>query len=151
MSQQAPKMPEAARRGWMILLGLAGLITLNGAGWLFIGPEMSVAEMAEGLGVPMAEFEQTRAAILVSRTALQVAVWFMMFGILASIVALTGLRFGLRWAWRATWVLVAAPAGVGISQLVGGGDAFAYAAVALSVVALVGQLLARAGVADHGF
>lgn len=139
--------------GWGILLAVAILLFVNGAVWLFVGPDMSVEEMAADMGVATADFEQTHpaAAQSVGRNARQVAVWFMAFGLLAFIVAQTGFRLRTRWAWNATWVLAAAPAGVGVTQLVGGGGAFAYASLALSGIAVVGQLLARPKQVGHAF
>lgn len=137
--------------GWGILLAVATLLFLNGAVWLFVGPDMSVEEMAADTGVATAEFEQTNPAAYqsVGRNARQVAVWFIAFGLLAFMVALAGFRLRSGWAWRASWVLAAAPAGVGLTQLVGDGGAFAFASLVLSAVAVVGQLLARPRQADR--
>lgn len=79
-----------------------------------------------------------------TRNVRQVAIWFMSFGLLALMVALEGFRHGSRWAWYATWVLVAATVAIGILNRAG----FGVVLLGLTAIALVGQLLARRGLAS---
>lgn len=138
--------PRVARLGWGVLLAVTALLILNGLGWLFVGPDMEVDEMAGALGMPATEFEQTHPAAvdLVARQTRQVAVWYIAFGLLALFVILAGFRRSGHWAWKAGWVLVAAPLAVGLVQLVGGGASFAFAMLALAGITLIAQLLVRA-------
>lgn len=142
----ATREKPKARLGWGVLLAVAALLILNGLAWLFVGPDMEVDEMAGALGMPASEFEQTHPAAVdfVARQTRQVAVWYVAFGLLALFVILAGFRRGALWAWKAGWVLVAAPVAVGLVQLVGGGASFAYAMLALAGITLIAQLLVRA-------
>lgn len=138
---------RTAKWGWGILLGVSALLVLNGAGWFFVGPDMSVESMAENLGVSAAEFAVVYpdAANSVAVNAHQVAIWFMAFGSMALLVSLAGLHLGVRWAWHTAWVLVAAVAAVGARELAAGEVAFGSAMLMVASIALVAQLLARRG------
>ena len=138
---------KTAKWGWGILLVVSALLILNGAGWFFMGG--SLATFEQGTGVSLAEFRQAYPTVAhsIAVNARQVAIWFMAFGALALLVALEGYRHGSRWAWNAAWVLVAAPAAVGINVLAGGESAFGFGIMAVAAVALAGQLLARRGLA----
>ncbi|HEX6299771.1 MAG TPA: hypothetical protein VF148_04840 [Acidimicrobiia bacterium] len=146
MTTETRESPKVARWGWGILLAVTALLILNGLAWLFVGPDVEVDEMATALRMHASEFEQAHPAAVdfVARQTRQVAVWYIAFGLLALFVILAGSRRSARWAWKAGWVLFAAPAAVGLVQLVGGGASFAYAMLALAGITLIGQLLARA-------
>lgn len=136
---------RTAKWGWGILIALSALLILNGAGWFFVGPSLSFFEM--DTGVSLEEFRQAYPTVArnIATNARQVAIWFMAFGALALLVALEGYRHGSRWAWRASWVLVAAPAAVGINVLAGGEGAFGFGILGVAALGLAGQLLARWG------
>lgn len=131
--------------GWTILLAVSFMLVLNGVGWFFTGPGTSLSNIEQDTGVPLAEFKESYPTVAdgVEENARQVAIWFMAFGILALVVALEGFRRGSRWAWNATWTLVAAPAAIALNVLAGGGGIFGFAVLGVAAVALVGQLLAR--------
>jgi len=136
---------RTAKWGWGILIAISALLILNGAGWFFMGPSLAFFEL--DTGVSLAEFRQAYPTVArnMATNARQVAIWFLAFGALALLVALEGYRHNSRWAWTAAWVLVAAPAAVGINVLAGGEGAFGFGILAVAAVALVGQLLARQG------
>jgi hypothetical protein len=124
---------------------VAALLGLNGLGWFFYGPESSVSGMAESLGLTVAAFDEAHpaAADQVSVESRWVAVFLTSLGAMAFLASLAGLQTGQRWAWRITWVLVVT---IGMVFVVVSGEGFgAFSAVmlALLLVALTGQLLAR--------
>jgi hypothetical protein len=129
------KQSRLARWGWGILLTVSALLVLNGILWFFIGPQREGAEI-EGFRQAFPALAQQMAT-----NARQVAIWFMSFGLLALLVALEGFRHGSRWAWNATWVVVAVLTAIGI--LYRGG--FGVILLGLVPIVLVGQLLARRG------
>jgi len=133
---------RASKWGWGILLAISALLVLNGVTWFFMGPTLS---SVEGVGGALEEFRQAYPIIadLMARNARQVAIWFMSFGLLALLVALEGFRHGSRWAWNATWVVVAAMVAIGVLYRAG----FGIVLLGLTAIALVGQLLARRGLA----
>jgi hypothetical protein len=140
--------PRLAKLGWGILLVVSALLVLNGLGWFFAGPNSSLSSMAENTGVTVIEFEQAypSAATSITANARLVALWFMAFGLLALIVALEGFRRGTRWAWNATWVLVATITAVGLGELPG---VFGIALLGVAAMTLLGQLLARTGLSSR--
>lgn len=110
---------SAATWGWRILVGVAGLLLLNGVGlYLFIVDT------------------QTEGTIGVLLTA---------FAALGFMVALEGLRHGTRWAWHTTWVMVGSLAAVGAHMLRGDRVDLVFTYLFLAAVALTGQLLAWKG------
>lgn len=141
---------RAAKWGWGLLLLLSALLALNGVGWFLTGPSISLASIEQDTGMSVSEFRQAYPTVAdsIAVNARQVAIWFMSFGILALLVALEGFRRGSRWAWYAAWVLVAAPAAVGLNELVEGGAAFGLAALGLGAIGLLGQILAGREVAE---
>jgi hypothetical protein len=126
--------------GWGILLVVSALLLFNGIAWFFLGPEAERADLSA------LEFSQLYPEIAdqMGKNAQQVAVWYVAFGSLALLVALEGFRNGSRWAWYALWVMIAALVAVGVLY-VGG---FGLGALVLAVVALIGMLLARKGLAQ---
>ncbi len=108
---------RTAKWGWGILLVVSVLLVLNGAFWFFYEQE-----------------GQTLWIVLAS------------FGLLALVVSWGGFRTGSRWAWNALWVLVGLLAMIGVRALVGD-ESFALWYLFIAVMGLVGQLLARRGLA----
>ncbi len=146
VNQQGISQAKSAKIGWIILLVVSALLMLNGLGWFFSGPDISMSSMAEDLGITATNFEQTypEAALSVTATTRMVAIWFLAFGALAFLVSLEGYRHGSRWAWYASWVLVVTLIAVGILEI---GSPFGIALLVMAAVTLVGGLLARKGLA----
>lgn len=113
---ETPDRTTRARVGWAMLVGVAALLVLNGAALYAIIVETQV--------------EQTIGVLLAA------------FGGVALVVAVEGYRRGTRWAWHATWVVVASLAAVGLHTLRGDRLDVPLTYVFLATVALVGQLLA---------
>jgi hypothetical protein len=115
-------MTGAVGWGWRILVLVAGLLLLNGVSlYLFIVDT---------------HVERTIGVLLAS------------FAALALVVALEGLRNGTRWAWNASWVVVISLFAVGAHTLRGDRLDVPATYLFLGVIALVGVLLARRGVAS---
>lgn len=129
--------------GWRLLMLVAALIGLNGAAWFFVGPESIVSDFADGIGTSVAEFEEAYPAIVedILANQRQVATYLAAVGSMGFLAALAGNREGRRWPWRITWVLVAVPAALAATGL-GAVGGFVFAMILLTVVALVGQILA---------
>lgn len=108
---------RTAKWGWGILLVVSALLVLNGAFLFFFEQE-----------------NQTLWIVLAS------------FGLLALVVSVEGFRHGSRWAWNGLWVLVGMLAVVGVRALVGG-ESFSLWYLFIAAMGLVGQLLARRGLA----
>lgn len=112
---------RVSKSGWGILLTINALLVLNGA-LLYVV-------------VVTTPQEQTLSILLTG------------FGALAVMVAVEGFRHGSRWAWHANWVVVAVLAVVGLHMLrVERVDVGTWY-LALTAVALMGQFLARRGLA----
>jgi hypothetical protein len=135
---------RASNWGWGILITLSVLVALNGVGWFFIGPGLSTFE--QDTGVLLAEFERAYPTVaeLLSLQARNTAILLAGFGMLAMAVALAGRSGGPGWPRWASWAFVATLASVGLSELVAGAI-FGLFYLALAVVAMVGQVLARRG------
>lgn len=129
--------------GWAILLALSAMLMLNGVGWFIMGPSLAFFEL--DTGVTLEAFREAYPTVTrnIVTNARQVAIWFLAFGTLALLVSWEGYRHGSRWAWIATWVVVAGPTAVGINVLAGGETVFGLLILSVSAVSLVGQLLAR--------
>ena len=113
-------MTAAATWGWRILVGVSGLLVLNGVGlYLFIVDT---------------QVERTLGLLLVA------------FGAVSLAVSLEGLRHGTRWAWTTTWVVVGSLTAVGLHMLRGDRVDLVLTYLVLAGVALIGQLLAGRGV-----
>lgn len=134
--------------GWGILVVISALFVLNGVSWFFAGPGENISYLESSRGVPMEEFIKSYPAVEqhLARNARQLAVWMAAFGLLALVVALEGYRHETRWAWYATWILVAAPIAVGLVYLPGGELGFAnIGLLAIAGITLLGQILAGWG------
>lgn len=137
--------------GWGILVVISALFVLNGVGWFFSGPGMNISYLESSRGVPMEEFIRSYPAVdqHLARNARQLSVWMAAFGLLALMVALEGYRHGTRWAWYATWILVAAPLAVGLIYLPGGELGFANLGLfAIAGMTILGQILAGSGLSQ---
>lgn len=128
-----------AKLGWGILLVISVLLALNGVFWFFFGPQQ--------VGVSLEEFGQVNPnmARQMATNARQVAIWYLAFGLLALLITLEGLRHRSRWAWYATWVLVAVLAAIGMLYR----DGFGVYLLGLVPIALIGQLLAGKGLSSN--
>jgi hypothetical protein len=109
----------AARWGWGILVGLCGLLIVNGLLLYLV-----VVDTAP---------EQTLSILLSG------------FGALGLVVAVEGFRRQTRWAWHGTWVVVGVLVVVAVHMLVVGRVDVSGFYFALGAVGLGGQLLARSG------
>ncbi len=138
---------RTSKWGWGILIALSALVALNGVFWFYYGGRLSSFE--QDTGVPLSEFKQAYPTVAegIARQHRQVAIWYGAFGLLALGVAWEGFRHRSRWAWNLTWILVAAPAAVGVNVLAGGEGLFGFIMLGFAAVGLVGQLLARRGLA----
>jgi hypothetical protein len=139
---------NASKWGWRILLAVSVLLALNGVSWLIVGPSMMVSFLDQMAETPSADFSQTYPAVAnaFARNARQVAIWITAFSLLAIIVARYGSRHRSRWAWNAMWVLIAAPAVVGIIYSVNAALGFDNLGnFTFAALALLGQLLTRSG------
>jgi hypothetical protein len=113
-------MTGAAKWGWRILVGVSGLLVLNGVGlYLFIVDT---------------QVEQTLGLLLAA------------FGAMSLAVSLEGLRHATRWAWTTTWVMVGSLIAVAAHMLRGDRADLVATYVVLAAIALIGQLLAGKGV-----
>lgn len=139
--------PRLGKWGWGIQLVVSALLALNGVGWFFAGPSDNLASITQDTGITTAEFNQNypTMATRITTNAHQLAIWYIAFGLLALLVALEGFRRGSRWAWMVLWVLVAATAAVGVNELP---NAFGFIMLILTVITLVGQLIARSGLSS---
>lgn len=109
-------MTAAAKWGWRILVGVSGLLVLNGVAlYLFIVDTQT---------------ERTLGLLLAA------------FGAMGLMATLEGLRHGTRWAWTTTWVMVASLGAVGAHMLRGDRADLVLTYLFLAAVAVVGQLLA---------
>lgn len=148
MTERSDHTQTRSRKvGWVILLVVSALMLLNGVVWFFVGPRMMLSYTAQIAGVPLEEFERLYPAVVehLPKNTRQVAIWYAAFGSMALMVALEGLRRGSRWAWYASWAVVAAPMAIGLVYYAPG-DPPAFDNVGLftfGAVALAGQLLAR--------
>ena len=148
-TSETKKQSRVGKWGWGILLAISALLIFYGVMWYSTGPSISLDYIEQGGGVPMDEFRQAypEAVAHMVRNMHQEAVWFLAFGLMASIVSLEGFRHGTRWAWNATWGIVVVFTLVGLVYTIGVGQ-LAFDNVGMfffAAIALVGQLLARQG------
>lgn len=144
----AKSQVRMSKLGWGILLVVSSLFILDGMVWFFVGPTVMMNYVTQIGGAPLSQMIQnlTPVAAHFARNTRQVAIWLISFGLMAFIITLEGYRYGSRWAWNATWMIVLAPALVGLLYLPGVPLAFDNLGMFLfAAVALVGQLLAYRG------
>lgn len=148
MDAEMKHQPRRVRIGWWILLMIAGMMILNGVGWFFGGPATTPANMAKAADMPVDQFQARFAGVVNyhQRTTRQVAVWYTVFGAMALVITIAGLRHGSRWSWRASWAIMAAPTLIGLVYAEGirvGGESAVL--LTFGALALVGLMLARQG------
>lgn len=147
---EARTTSRLARWGWGFLVAVSALLVLHGTMWFFEGPETSLASIAERTPLAPDEFRRgsPSASGVITLITRNFAIAEAAFGVLALLAAWTGYRHGAPWAWKATWVLVAAFTAVAISLLlIGGAGGVGLGALGVAAVVLIAQLLARGGVA----
>jgi hypothetical protein len=139
------KQSKTARWGLGILLVVSALFGLNGVGWIFFGPNASLSNMADNMGVSVTDLESAypMAANAIGQEARRVAVYLAAIGAMGFIAALAGLGRQARWSWHITWVLIATLVALFLIGLAGGLGPFGATSLGLAVLALIGQLLAR--------
>ncbi|HSM57507.1 MAG TPA: hypothetical protein VK879_15250 [Candidatus Sulfomarinibacteraceae bacterium] len=117
IAQTDGHVSRSSRWGWGILLSLSVLLTLNGLALYFFIADSQLMQTVSVMEVGL--------------------------GLFVMVVSWEGFRRRSRWAWNATWVLVALLAALGLHILLGGeepGVGLFY--LSLSAIALLGQLLA---------
>jgi len=135
---------KAAKWGWGILIAVSAVLVLNGAVFYFMSASPTIFQ--QDTGVPMAEVREAYPTVVdqVVREGQSVSILSAAFGVLTLTVALEGFRHGSRWAWNATWVLVAVLVALSVQVLVVSGRlGIGGWSLSLAAVALLGQLLAR--------
>ena len=140
---------RAQRWGWGIVIAVSAFMVLGGVGLYFLSASPTVFE--QDTGVPMAEVRQTYPTVVdqVVREGQNISILLAGFGLLALAVAVEGFRHGSPWAWNAAWVLVAWLVVGGLQALLIGGRPYIGGAyLALAVLTVAGQLLARGGSTD---
>lgn len=135
---------RTARWGWRVLLVVATLFGLNGVGWIFFGPDASLSNMADNMGVSVGGLEDSYPLVAdaVRQEARRVAVYLAAIGAMAMVAALAGLRRA-RWAGQVTWVFIATTVGLFLVGLSGGLGVFGATNLFLAAVALTGQMMTR--------
>jgi hypothetical protein len=139
---------KTAKWGWGILIVLSAMLALNGVALYFISA--SPFTFLQNTGVPVDEVKEAFPTVAehVVREGQGISIMLAGLGLMALVVALTGYRHRSRWAWNAMWVLVGTLAFSSVWAFGGGGrlDIGGFYA-GLAAIGLVGQLLARRGLA----
>jgi hypothetical protein len=148
---EAKSQTRAAKWGWGILLIMSALLTLAGVNWFITLPDMNLENIASRTGMEPAGFMtgEPSAFDVITLLARGYGVGYAALGLLAFLVALEGYRNGSRWAWTAIWVLVAAFTALAAIFTIAAEGVYAASLgiLAFAVIALVGMLLARQGLA----
>ncbi|MCJ2531698.1 MAG: hypothetical protein LN413_05250 [Candidatus Thermoplasmatota archaeon] len=95
------------RYAWIILFLVAVIFAFFGLGDIILGTAADPA-IVEGItGMTPAEIgaAEPRILVLVEQQVRAGGAVFMVFGILAAVIAWTSFRGGERWAWYALWTL----------------------------------------------
>lgn len=151
---EAKSQSRAARWGWGILLGLSALLIFAGINWFITLPDLALENIAERTSLEPAGFMigESSAFDVITLIARGYGAGYAALGLLALLVALEGYRNGTRWAWMAMWVLVIAFTALGASFTISAEGVnphpLGIGSLAFAVVALVGQMLARTGLAQ---
>jgi hypothetical protein len=141
---------RTAKWGWGILLGLSVLLVWVGIFWYWRLPAMALENIAEYGNLAPGVFLQGKPSAfdIITLIARGYGAGYAALGLMALLVALEGFRHGTRWAWITMWVLVLAYAALaGIFLLAGETYALSLSVLVFAVIALVGLLLARKGLA----
>lgn len=145
--KREPSQSRTAKWGWGILLGMSALLTYAGLSWYFGLPQMALENIAEYASLEPGVFMQGKPSAfdIITLIARGYGAGYAALGLFALIIALEGYRHGTRWAWMAMWVLVAAYAALAFTM---SAEPFGLVIFFFAAVALVGQLLARRGLAS---
>jgi len=141
---------RSAKWGWGILLGMSVLLILQGIFWYIGLPAMALENIAEYGNLEPGVLTQGKPSAfdIITLIARGYGSGHAALGLMALLVVLEGFRHGTRWAWMTMWVLVLTYAAIaGIFLLAGETYALSLGVLVLAVIALVGLLLARKGVA----
>lgn len=148
-NDQESNRSRVARWGWGILLAVSALLALNGVALYFISA--SPATFEQDTGVPMTEVREAFPTVVdhVVREGRAISMMLASLGLLVLVVALEGFRRSSRWAWNAIWIFVGMLAVISIEFIVVGGrfDIGVFYLI-MAAATLVGQLLARRGLAS---
>jgi len=148
MATIAVNRSRLARIGWVILLGVSGLLILAGVGWYFSLPQMALENIAERTSLAPDEFKlgESSAFAVITVIARGYGTGYAALGLLAFLVGLEGYRNGSQWAWKAMWVLVGTFVAIAVNFMLAGETvALSLGILVVGVVALAGLLLARSG------
>lgn len=140
---------RTSKWGWGILLAISALLALNGVMLYFFSASPDVFE--QDTGVPMSEVRQSYPTVVdqVVEEGQLISILLAAMGLTTLMVAWEGFRRRTQWAWNTLWVLVGMLAVAGLrSALLGGRPDIGGFYLALAAVTLVGQLLARRGLAS---
>ena len=149
VSTEAKSKSRAAKWGWGILMGVSALLMLAGIGWYFSLPQMMLENIVEYGNVDPGNLTQGEPSAfdVIALIARGYGAGYAGLGLLGLLVGLAGYRNGRRWAWMAMWVLVLAFIALAGIFMLPGDYAPGIGSLALAVVALLGMLLARRGLA----
>jgi hypothetical protein len=137
-----------ARIGWVILLGVSGLLFFAGVSWYFGLPQMALENIAERTSLAPDEFKlgESSAFAVITVIARGYGIGYAALGLQAFLVGLEGYRNGSQWAWKAMWVVVATFAAIAVNFMRAGETvALSLGILVIGIVALAGLLLARSG------
>jgi hypothetical protein len=150
-THEVRSLSRVAKVGWGILLVMSALLMLAGINWFMTLPELALDNIAERTSLEPAGFMigEPSAFDIVTMIAQGYGAGYAALGLIALLVSLGGYRNGTRWAWVAIWVLVLAYAALaGTFLLAGETYVLSLGILAFAMVALVGILLARKGLAQ---
>lgn len=150
-TMEAQRQSRLARLGWAVLLAMSAFLVFGGIAWFFAGPEGALTNIAERAGLDPNQVRQDErgAFRIITLITRNMAAYWASLGLMALLVAWHGFRRGSRWAWRATWALVAGSVAVALNFLLAGGISVVdLGYLGLAAVALAAQLLASRGLAD---
>lgn len=124
---------------WLMLL-VAGLVTLNGVGWFFVGP--SLATFEQDTGVELVEFvgSYPEAAGLLALQARNTAILLIGIGLLGAVATLPLRRGGPAVFGADGWIFGLVLVAVGLSGAFSGA-VFGIAYIGLGLLALLGKVL----------
>ena len=140
---------RAAKWGWGMLIGVSALLMLAGLSWYFSLPQMLLENIVEYGNLETGDLTQGEPSSfdIITLIARGYGAGYVGLGLLGMLVGLEGYRNGTRWAWIAMWVMVSAYIAMAGIFLLSGDYVPGLGCFVLAVVALVGMLLARNGLA----
>jgi len=148
-AHEVKNQSRAAKWGWGILMGVSALLMLAGLSWYFSLPQMLLENIVEYGNLETGDLTQGEPSAfdIITLIARGYGAGYVGLGLLGLLVGLEGYRNGTRWAWMAMWVLVFAYMAIAGIFLLSGDYVPGLGSFVLAVVALVGMLLARKGLA----